>query len=426
MRKVRLFAAVFGFLSLLQSPAVRAADWPQYRGPDQAGISTETVNLNFPADGPKVVWKVPTNTGFSSFAISGGKALTQVTREIDGKPREICMALDAATGKELWIADVGAGTFQHGGDSGAKGNQGGDGPRSTPTISDNRVYVLTQDIVLWCLDSETGKQIWTKDVIREHEGRNIGWKSAASPVVDGDLVFVGGGGAGQSFLAMDKKSGAVVWKSQDEEITHSTPLAATIQGQRQVIFFVKKGLVSVSAKDGKLLWRFPFKFNISTAISPVVSGDVVYCSAGYGVGSTAYKIGKDGDLFTTTQLWNITGVKEVANHWSTPSCKDGYLYGMFSFKKYATGPLKCVELATGKIAWEQPGFGAGNAILVHDKILALSDFGELVVAEAAPAGYKEIARAKVVTGKCWSTPSLSNGRIYVRSTKEGVCLDVSK
>jgi outer membrane protein assembly factor BamB len=202
-------------------------------------------------------------------------------------------------------------------------------------------------------------------------------------------------------------------------------VVATILGRRQVIFFLKSGLVSVAAKDGKPLWKFPFKFNVSTAISPVVSGDIVYCSAGYGVGGGACRIVKTDDGFEAKELWKIAGDKLVANHWSTPVCKDGYLYGMFCFKKFKTGPLKCVELATGKVVWEQPGFGQGNVTLAGDKLLALNDQGELVVVEATPAAYKEIARTKAVGGKCWSTPALSDGKIYVRSTTEGVCLDVT-
>ena len=157
-------------------------------------------------------------------------------------------------------------------------------------------------------------------------------------------------------------------------------------------------------------------------IEQVVSGDIVYCSVGYGVGGGACKIVKRGDGFTAEELWYIPGNKLLANHWSTPVCKDGYLYGIFCFKKFKTGPLKCVELATGKIKWEQPGFGQGNVILVGDRLLALTDYGDLVVVEAAPAAYKELARTKAVEGKCWSTPSLSNGMIYVRSTTEATCL----
>ena len=425
MRALRVLPLTFGFLLVLPLAASLATDWPQYRGPDQTGTSTEKVSLRWPAEGPKIVWKTETNLGFSSFAVSGGQAFTQVVRELDGAPREVCLALDAATGKELWFTDVGIGKYDQGGDTGAPDNRGGDGPRSTPTVNDGLVYVTTQDLVLHCLDQRTGKELWKKDLIRDHAGRNIGWKSAASAVIDGDLLFLGGGGPGQSLLALHKKSAEVVWKAHDEIITHSTPTVATILGQRQVIFFLKNGLLSVSAQDGQALWRFPFDFRVSTAMSPVVSGDIVYCSAGYDVGGGACRIKRDGDQFTAEKLYKIPGNREVPNHWSTPVCKDGHLYGMFSFKKFANGPLKCVELATGQVKWEQPGFGAGNVILVNDQILALTDYGELVVVERTPDAYKELARAKVLTGKCWSTPAFSDGRIYVRSTKEGACLEAA-
>lgn len=424
MRQMRLVAVVLGGWLVVQQVALYAGQWPQYRGPDQTGCSKEKVNLAWRAVQPKVVWKIPTLNGFSSFAVAGGRVFTQVNREQNGQQREICVALDAATGKELWSFDMCVGKYS-GGSVGTKDNNGGDGPRSTPSVSDGMVYLYSPPMVLYCLDAASGKQLWTKDIEKEYAGRNIGWNSAASVVVDGDLVFVPGGGAGQSMLAFEKKTGRLAWKSQDEKMTHSTPVATTIHGVRQVVFFMQSGLVSLAADDGRALWRFPFPYKVSTAISPVVAGDVVYCSAGYGVGSAACKISKDGDKFTATEIWTIVGHKEVANHWSTPVYKDGHLYGMFSFKKFGVGPLKCVELATGKIKWEQPNFGAGNVILVNDKILALADDGQLVVVEAAPGAYKELARTKAVTGKCWSTPALSDGRIYVRSTKEGVCLNVA-
>jgi outer membrane protein assembly factor BamB len=407
---------VAGVLFVGLGVVANASDWPQYRGPNQDGISTEKLTLNWPAGGPKVVWKVPTQNGFSSFAVVGGKVFTQVNRDIDGGPREICVAMDAKTGKELWFTDIGIGKY----DGGAGP---GDGPRSTPTVSDGMVYTFNQFLVVQCLDAVTGKQVWSRDLMKEDAGRNIQWKSAASAVVDGDHVFVAGGGPGQSFLALNRKTGAVVWKVEDEVITHSTPLVTTILGVRQVIFFAKSGLVSVTAKEGKGLWKFPFKFATSTAISPVVAGDIVYCSAGYGVGSGACKISKEGAGLKATELWKIPGNQPVANHWSTPVCKDGYLYGMFSFKQHKTGPMKCVELATGKVMWEQPGFGPGNVILVNDKLIAIADDGQVVMIDAVSTGYKEIGRMKVVEGKTWTTPAFSDGRVYVKSAKEGACLD---
>lgn len=412
-------------LSLALVFQATAADWPQYRGSRQDGISTESPNLKWPAAGPKVLWKIPSKNGFSSFAVSDGKAFTQVLREADGGRREVLVALDASTGKELWFADIGVGKYDSGGDSGTPENKGGDGPRSTPSVNDGKVYVYDQFMVLSCFDAQTGKKVWSRNVAAEHGGRNIGWKSAMSPAVDGGLVFVAGGGPGQSMLAFSKVTGQLAWKTGDERITHSTPVVATIHGVRQVIYFMQSGLVSVAMADGKPLWRFPFRYNVSTAISPVVSGDVVYCSAGYSVGGGACRIAKNGDSFSAQELWKIPGDSKVANHWSTPVVKDGHLYGNFSFKKYGVGPLKCVELATGEIKWEKSGFGAGNVIMAGDKVIALTDDGQVVIVEATPSAYKEVARAKVLEGKCWSTPSLSGGRLYVRSTKEAACLDVS-
>ena len=159
-------------------------------------------------------------------------------------------------------------------------------------------------------------------------------------------------------------------------------------------------------------------------MTPVVSGDIVYCSAGYGVGAGACKVTKTGDTFSAHQLW-FEGAKVLNNHWSTPVCKDGFLYGLFGFKEFTTCPLKCVEIATGHVVWSQDGFGPGGTILVDGKLLVLGDAGQLVLVQASPKGYTELGRANVVEGKCWSTPSVSGGKIYARSTKEGVCLDAN-
>src|SRR6185369_4169875 len=126
-----------------------------------------------------------------------------------------------------------------------------------------------------------------------------------------------------------------------------------------------------------VLWRYPFKYNVSTAASPIIAGDIVYCSAGYGVGAGAAKITKNGDVWEATEIWRETGNK-IANHWSTPILKDGYLYGMFQFKEYGEGPIKCVDVATGQVKWEQAGFGPGQVVRVGGDVLALSDAGQLI------------------------------------------------
>lgn len=417
--RFRLFR--FAVMSLGWSAAVAgyAADWPQYRGPNYDGSSPETGILKkWPSEGPRQVWKKPVNLGFSSFAISGGKAFTLEQRNIDGVDREVCLALNAATGKELWVYPIGVAKY----DGGAGP---GDGPRSTPSVDQGKVYVNSERLVLACLDADSGKLIWSKDLMKEHAGKNIHWENAASPLIDGNLLFVAGGGPGEALLGINKENGKVVWKGQSDQMTHATPIAASILEQRQIIFFTQTGLVSVQPENGQPLWRYNFKYSTSTAASPIAAGDIVYCSAGYGVGSAAARISKNGDQWKAAEMWRVEG-NSICNHWSTPVHRDGYLYGMFSFKQHKNGPLKCVELATGKEMWAQPGFGPGNLIIVDSHLLALSDAGDLVLVDPSPSSYREVTRAHVVNGKCWSTPVISAGRIYARSSAESVCLDVSE
>ena len=409
---------------LALTATLHAADWPQYNGPATDRTTPEKITHVWMSTGPKVLWKMPSTNGFSSFAVAGARCFMLEGREVDGAPQEVLVARDANTGQEGWTAPLGAAKYDGGGNDGAGDNKGGDGPRSTPTTDGAHVFTMSAKLVLQSFDAATGKELWKKDLMAEFSGRNIQWQNAASPLLDGGLLYVAGGGGGQSLIAFNPADGAVVWKAFDEKMTHATPVAVTILGQRQVIFFLQSGLLSVEPKTGKELWRYAFNYSTSTASSPVVAGDIVYCSAGYGVGAGAAKIAKNGDQWTATEIYRMRGNKPLANHWSTPVLFGGHLYGMFSFKEYAKGSVKCVDIKDGSVKWEKEGFGAGQVILAGDKVLALSDAGELVLIDPQPAAYKELARAKVIDGKCWTTPVLANGHIYVRSTKEAACIDI--
>jgi outer membrane protein assembly factor BamB len=400
------------------------ADWLQYRGPSHDGKTTSRLATAWPAGGPKVVWKTPTPAGFSILAVAGNRAFTVVAREVDGVKHEVCLALDAATGRELWAAPLNSAKYDGGGDSGAPDNKGGDGPRSTPSVAGDRVFVFDSRFKLHCLNAADGRTLWTKDLLADFGGKMIAWQNAASPLLEDGLVFVAGGGPGQSLLAFRQADGSVAWKGGTETPTHVTPTFATIHGVRQVIFFAQSGLVSCEAASGRVLWRQPYRFSVSTAASPVVDGDIVYCSAGYGVGAGAYRISREGEAWTSAELWRKTG-NDLANHWSTPVVRDGHLYGMFSFKEYGKGALKCVELAAGREVWSAPDFGPGGVVLAGGVLVALNDRGEVVLVDPQPSGYKEIARTKAVAGKCWNHPTVSGGRIFARSTKEGACLDLA-
>ena len=285
-------------------------------------------------------------------------------------------------------------TKRGGGDDGAEANKGGDGPRFRTIAGPRRkLLALSSQLVLpprlRCGVRVTS--LWTRDLIKDNHGKNITWENAASPLLEGGLIYVAGGGPGQSILAFNPADGAVVWKAFDEKMTHATPVVATILGQRQIIFFLQSGLLSVEPKTGKELWRYAFRYNTSTAASPVVSNDIVYCSAGYGVGAGAVKVSKEGFGWSAREIYRLHGNKPLANHWSTPVCKDGNLYGMFQFKEFGKGPVKCVDISNGQVKWEQTGFGPGQVILAGDQVVALSDAGDLVLIATDPAAYKELA-----------------------------------
>lgn len=403
--------AMFGLCAL-------GADWPQYRGPQADQHSPDKIAKSWPSDGPKVLWRRPVGESFGQIVVQGDRAFFFAGQD----DQEAVFAINANTGKDLWSRPL---------DRTINEREGGiQGPRSTPVIDGNHVYVLGTYLKLACLDAASGKFVWQHDLDKEFAGQSSTggikqWGSAQSPIVEGDLVIVAGGGPGQTYLAFNKTTGAVAWKTGTDKITHATATPATIAGVRQIIFFMQSGLVSLAPATGQELWRFKFPFSVSTAASPVVDGDIVYCSAGYGVGGGAAQVTKSPDgKFTATQLWRTP--KETINHWSTPFALDGYVYGLFGFKQFRTEPLKCIDIKTGKEIWSHDGFGQGGCILVDGCILIQGDQGQLVLAEATPKGYHELARCQPLSGKCWTMPTLANGRVYTRSTKEAVCLDISK
>ena len=415
-------SAVLAILFSNSPSQLHGAPWMQYRGSTTDGISPEkwTLKSYVSTNGLPRAWQMKAETGFSSFTIADGKAFTIVGRQVDGVKREVLVALGAADGKELWAAPFGIARYDGGGDSGAPDNKGGDGPRSTPTVSDGRVYVYGGAMKLACFDTKDGRELWAQDIIKDFAGKNLQWQNAASPLLDGGLVFVAGGGTGESLLAFDQKTGTNVWKTQDDSICHASPVAATIQGTRQIVFITKKGLVAVAPKTGAILWRQDFPAR-HVAASPVVSGDLVFCSAGYGAGAQLVRIKKDNDKLTPELVWRKPN--QLMNHWSTPVVKDGYLYGLFGHASYGTAPLKCVELASGEEKWSKPNFGMGGVILVDGHLIALCDSGELCIVKATPEGYKQEGLFQAIGGKCWSTPAFSDGKIYLRSTTEGVCYE---
>lgn len=405
-----LVAAAFA----LHHPA--RADWPMYRGPAGDGVSTGRIRTNWQAQPPQLLWRAPLTNGLSSVTVSGGRAFTQVRRgsALDGT--EHCVALDTATGRILWTAPTGPARYPDGGVG------GDDGPRSTPVVKDGRVYVLDSYLNLHCLDAATGSSIWSKDLRAEYGGDVIPWQSAASPLIEGDLLLVNLNAAPARLAAFRLNDGGLAWRRHNEAMTHATPIAATIEGVRQVIYLTQSGLVAVNPADGAPLWRFtPIPYNTSIAITPVVESNRVYYAGAYSMGSAAARIVKSGDALTAQPLMGRRSTRMI--HWSTPVAVNGYIYGLFGTQ---SGQLRCLDLHNnGEYTWQGPEFGTGATLLVDGRLLVAAEDGQIVLVEPDPAQYREIARFRATNGRIWNSPALSDGVLYVRATTELAAFDVA-
>lgn len=377
-----------------------AADWYRWRGPDLNGISQETGwQAKWPDDGPKRLWKASVGTGFSSITVNRGHAYTM------GNDRDIdtIYCFDAATGLPIW-------TRTYPCELDPKYFEGG--PTATPTADGDRVYTLSRKGDLLCVEAAQGQVVWSKNVTKDFGCEIPTWGFSSSALVEGDMVILDAGSAG---LALDKKTGNVIWSSGKGVSGYSTPVPFDNGGQRALAILGSQALVAVSPADGKLLWSFPWKTQYDVnAADPIISGGKAFVTSGYDHGCA---------------LLNIAGGKPAVI-WQNKSLRDRFnnavLWKGYLYSADEGGQLKCVAWDTGDIKWADKSFGQGSLLIADGKIIGLSEKGELMVADASPEGFKPISRVQVLGGKCWTTPVLSNGRIYCRNAKgDVVCVDVS-
>lgn len=385
---------------------VSAADWPQFRGPNRDGISKETGLLkSWPADGPKVLWKVPVGVGFSGITVAGGRLYTMEGRNDD----EGAVALDAATGKTVWRVKL---------DRKYRSGQG-DGPRSTPTVAGDLVYTLTAGGKLFALRAATGKVVWSHDLASEYGARAPQWGVSTSPLVEGNLLLVDvGGSAGKSVMAFDLRTGKVAWSSQNDQAGYSAPIAFTVGGVRQALFFTGTSIASLSPADGRLFWRKSWQtdYDVNAATPIFIPPDKVFVSSGYDTGAALLRMKAGGGKVAVEEVWKS---KKMKNQFSSSVLWQGHIYG------FDNETFKCIEAATGAEKWKERGLGHGALILADGHLFVLSERGKLVLVEATPEGYNEKASADVLSGKCWTAPTLANGKLYVRNEETMLALDVA-
>jgi outer membrane protein assembly factor BamB len=392
------------------APAARALDWPQWRGPERTGVSRETGLLkSWPAGGPKQLWIYENaGMGYSGPAISGGKYFTIGTR--DGA--EVLLVLDANTGKELLTAKIG-GIFD---------NKWGDGPRGTPTVDGDRVYALSGPGDLVCINIADGKVRW-KVSMSSLGGKVPNWGYTESVLVDGNKVLCTPGGAKGTVAALDKLTGKVLWQSAGlkEPAHYSSIVAATINGTPQYVQRNEKSIFGLSADDGRVLWQTDFPGRTAMIPTPIVSGNEVYVTAGYGTGCKMVRIEQDNKV-------TVVYENKVAKNHHGGFVKIGdYLYG------HGDPQWVCQNFKTGEEVWSSRALGKG-AIGAADGMLYLleENTGTVALIEATPSGWKEASRftlspqtkIRSSSGKIWTHPVIAHGKLYLRDQDLIYCYDI--
>ncbi|MCX5648150.1 MAG: PQQ-binding-like beta-propeller repeat protein [Planctomycetota bacterium] len=402
MRTARRKAVVMGLAALVVTWAageLRADDWPQWRGPNRDGISKETGwRTQWPEGGPKVLWRADVGAGYSSFAVVGGRVYTMGNAD----KNDTVFCLNADTGEIVWRKSYPCGEGDH------------PGPRATPTVDGKVVYTLSREGHLLALDAASGNPIWGKHLPKDFGAKPEQWGFACSPLVLGDRLILDAGPT----LALNKQTGALVWKSGEDKAGYSSPTVFEVGGKTLLAVFPEFGPILRQAADGKelarLRWETSYGVNVAT---PIVQGNRVFFSSGYDKGCVLLELGDSG-------FKEIYQNKNMRNHANGCILWEGRLYG-FDGQVDGGGKLVCLDFQTGERKWQQGGLGTGALMLADGKLIVISERGELVVAEASPAAYRELARAKVLEKTCWTMPVLSGGRIYCRN-HEGkiVCVDV--
>jgi outer membrane protein assembly factor BamB len=387
-------------LTLSATAALQAGDWPRWRGPDLTGISKEPITWT--SSQPISLWKAEVGIGFSSISVADGRAFTLGNKD----DTDTVYCFDAVTGKELW-------KFSYPCPIDAKYYEGG--PGSTPTVDASRVYTLSKRGQIFCFDSASGKKIWDRNLMEELGVKKPEWGFAGSPLVQGDLLLLNLGEAG---TALNKATGKIAWTSGKEAAGYATPVPYTADGNECVAIFSGKALIGVKVKDGKEQWRYPWieRWSINAAEPILVDGNKWFIST-FGKGCALLEM---QGLKQPKVLWEN---KNMGNHFNGCLYLKGGFFGIHGNTDQPEKELRCLDAKTGNIRWHEKGFGLGSLSAAQDKLLILSDRGELTLAKANSEKFERISQAQVLGGKCWSVPVLANGRVYIRNAQGTViCL----
>jgi outer membrane protein assembly factor BamB len=384
------------------APAATAGDWPQILGPLRNGqAQDEKLSSAWPADGPRLLWKMDVGHGYAGVAVSADRVVLFHRRgdQLLGE------TLDAATGKPLW--KVAFATKY------ASSIAADDGPRCVPLIHAGQVFLLGPKGELQCVELATGKTLWFRNLYTDFKAPDGYFGAGSSPIIEGDKLLINVGGApGAGLVALSPADGQTLWKSTDEAASYSSPVAATVDGVRHVIFVTRLNVLSVDPRTGAVRFRFPFGARGPTvnAANPLVLDDHLFVSASYGVGAQWAKI----DARQATEVWASDTV--MSSQYATCVEAGGMLYGIDGRQDVGVARLRCFDPRDGKIRWTEERFGMATLMKADGKLLIMKIDGQLILAEPSAEEFKPLARGQLFGDTVQALPALANGRFLARDT----------
>jgi len=415
---------------LLTVPAAATGDWPQFHGPNRDSICTEKGLLKqWPAEGPKLLWTLKgLGRGYSNISIVDGKLYTMGDRKKGDAEEQAVLAYDLASRRELWSTAIGS-PHRDG------------GPRSTPTVDGPRLYVVNTDGDLVCLDAATGKIAWRKSLPNDFGGKmmcmrngTFNWRWSESPLVDGEKVIATPGAQDASIVALDKRSGKLIWKCAVPSLGergadgagYSSVMAAEIAGVRQYVQFLGRGVIGVDAATGRFLWSYNRVANdVANVTAPVVRGDNVFASSAYKAGSGLVKVVRDGDRFRADEVYSLD-FKTFANHHGGVVLVGDHIYGGDGQNN---GTPVCLDFATGKIVWKDKPVGKRSAAFLYadGNLYVRYESGLVALIEASPKAFsvRGSFQAPSKLGPAWPHPVIHQKKLYLRDHDVLMCYDVA-
>jgi outer membrane protein assembly factor BamB len=396
-------------LALGQSSA-----WPQWGGP-QRNFKSEAKGLaaSWPAGGPARHWSRPLGDGYSSIVVDEGKLFTLYRQ---GK-QEIVVALDASTGQTIWEYSYDAGLSKEFEELGPEG----EGPRATPLVAGNQLFTAGVTGKLLCLDKQTGRVNWARELIREFGGALSVNGYAGSPLAYRDSVILMVGGKGQSIVALNQKDGSVKWSKHDFKNSLSSPILIDVDGQTQLVAFMYGELAGVDPDTGDLLWSHPHPTEMGRNISTPVWGEdnLLFCSSAADGGSRVLKLARDGSRTTVREVWFH---RQMRVQFGNVIRLGDYVYGSSG----ETGPafLTAANVKTGEIIWRDRNFSRASLLYADGRFIILDEEGNLALATPGADGLRVQARATLLSKPSLTVPTLVGTRLYARDRKTIMALDL--